>query len=210
MGELEELHDSTAQPSDTEPEVPSEVPEEASNPEVIDAVEIVEAEKSEAELLQEKLEATQARLRTVSKAYTDLQSEMTAFRDRMEASAKVKAERQAFDAVGAFLDPVQNLKRSLATPGEDMAALLDGLSMVEKQFLDALTKLGLEEVPGEGSVFNPKYHEALAVTPVTDPAQDGKVLVVHQGGFVVKGKVLQAAQVVIGKFEAPASEDPEA
>jgi len=208
MGELEEPHDST--PSDTEPEVPEEAPEEAPKPEIIDAVEIVEAEKSEAEVLQEKLEATQARLRTVSKAYTDLQSEMTAFRDRMEAQAKVKAERQAFEAVGAFLDPVQNLKRSIAAPGADMAGLLDGLSMVEKQFLDALTKLGLEEVPGEGAVFNPKYHEALAVSPVTDPDQDGKVLVVHQGGFVVNGKVLQAAQVVIGKYEAPASEAPEA
>ncbi|MEZ4319763.1 MAG: nucleotide exchange factor GrpE [Myxococcota bacterium] len=186
------------------PEVIYEEPhlvEPAAEPEVVEAVEVTELDR-----VREQLAANQARLRTVSKAYTDLQNEMAAFRDRMEAQSKVKAERNAFDAVSAFLDPVQNLKRSITTPGEDIGALVSGLTMVHKQFMDALTKLGLEEVPGEGAVFDPNYHEALAVMPVDDPSKDGRVLVVHQGGYAVKGKVLVAAQVVIGKHEAPAAE----
>lgn len=156
--------------------------------------------------LQGKYDETQARLRTVSKAYRELQAEMKAFRERMEARSKVESEQRAFDQARRFFDPVMNLKRSLAQPGDDMAALLSGLQMVQRQFMDAMEKLGLEEVPGEGADFDPNVHEALAVTPVTDAEQDNKVLMVHTAGFTVKGKVLQAAQVVIGKHQADAGE----
>jgi molecular chaperone GrpE len=156
--------------------------------------------------LQSRYDEAQARLRTVSKAYRDLQGEMHAFRERMEARAKMESERQAFDQARRFFDPVMNLKRSLAQQTSDIDALRSGLEMVQHQFMEAMEKLGLEEVPGEGASFDPNVHEALAVTPVTDEAQDGKVLMVHTTGFTVKGKVLQAAQVVIGKYQADAGD----
>ena len=61
-------------------------------------------------------------------------------------------------------------------------------------------------MPGEGATFDPQVHEALAVTPVTDASQDGKVLMVHTAGYTVNGKVLKAAQVVIGKHQADAGD----
>ncbi len=149
-------------------------------------------------------EEAQARLRTVSKAYSDLQHEMKAFRERMEARSKLDSELQAFQLAKTFFDPVMNLKRSLQS-GAEGEALVEGLRMVHHQFMVALEKLGLEEVPGEGAPFDPNVHEALAIAPVTDPAQDNKVLVVHTTGYSVKGKVLQAAQVVIGKLQEEAA-----
>lgn len=153
--------------------------------------------------LKQDLSAAQARLRTVSKAYTDLQKEMKAFRERMELQSKAAGERQAFQTVSTILEPVQNLKRSLGVDA-DVDALRNGVEMVHTQFMDALGKLGLKEVAGEGAMFDPTYHEALAVTPVEDAAQDGRILQVYRTGYVVNGKVLQAAQVVIGKHETPA------
>ncbi len=156
--------------------------------------------------LKDELGQAQARLRTVSKAYTDLQSEMKSFRERMTARSKGQSELQMFQMARTFFDPVMNLRRSLNQPGDDLAVLLDGLRMVQKQFMDAMTQLGLEEIPGEGAVFDPNLHEALAVTPVSDSDQDGKVLMVHTVGYRVNGKVLQAAQVVIGKHEETVGE----
>lgn len=152
------------------------------------------------------LEQAQSRLRAVSKGYSDLQAEMKLFRERMEARAKLDSELQAFEQVRRFFDPVMNLRRSIATPGEDIGLLIEGLRMIHSQFMDALAKLGLEEVPGEGATFDPNLHEALAVTPVDDPAKDGKVLVVHTAGYAVKGRVLQPAQVVVGKYQDTAGE----
>ena len=40
-----------------------------------------------------------------------------------------------------FFDPVMNLKRSIASPGEDIAGLVRGLQMIEGGFMEALRKL---------------------------------------------------------------------
>jgi molecular chaperone GrpE len=156
--------------------------------------------------LKEQLAAAQARLRKVSKGYRDLQEEMSSFRQRVENQARYKAERQSFEVVSGFFDPVMNLRRCIDSSADDPAGLLNGLQMTQKQFMDVLEKLGLQEVPGVGAEFDPNIHEALAVTPVTDSAMDGKVLMVHANGYSVNGKVLQAAQVVIGKHQEAADE----
>ena len=175
-------------------------------PEIIEPEAAGSAEPSEADRLREELAQLQSRLRTVSKAYTDLQAEMRAFRERAQLRLEADRERKAFEVVQAFFEPVMNLKRSIANHGDDMGTLLDGLRMIHHQFHTALENLGLEKIPGEGADFDPNIHEALAVSPVTDPALDGKVLMVHSDGYMVKGKPLQAAQVVIGKYEAPQGE----
>jgi molecular chaperone GrpE len=180
-------------------------PEEP-RPEVIDAAQAPVPEPDPTAEIQAKLDEAQARLRAVSKAYSDLQNENAAFRERMEARSKVQSEMQAFDQARHFFDPVMNLKRSLAQPTDDIGALRSGLLMVQKQFMDAMEKLGLEEIPGEGTLFNPAIHEALAVQPVSTPDLDGKVLTVITVGYRVKGKVLQAAQVLIGKYQESAGE----
>lgn len=170
----------------------------------LDATEELTPEKQQLRDLEGQLSEAQARLRAVSKKYTEMESDNKAFRERMEARAKFEAEQRRFTMAKAFFDPVMNLERSLENvPAGDFG---QGLAMVHQQFVEALRKLGLEEVPGVGATFDPTVHEALGITPVTDPEQDGKVLVVHQKGFVVDGKVLQAAQVVIGKLQEPAGD----
>ena len=197
--------------SDAQPAADAE-PGTDAEPEIIepsDEPEIVEPEPVELSVEDElrlSLEQTQSRLRAVSKAFTDSQAEMQAFRGRMENQAKFKAERQAFEQARAFFDPLQNLKRSVENADQGHDALVDGLQIVLNQFMEAMKKLGMEAIPGVGSVFDPRFHEALAITPVQDKEQDGRVLMVHADGYTVNGKVLQAAQVVVAKYQEPAGE----
>lgn len=165
----------------------------------------IAALKAKLEEAKESQKQTTERLKAVSKAYTDIQGEIKAVKERMEQRAKFDSELQAFDQVRAFFDPVMNLKRAMSVQG-DPELLRQGLDMVHHQFLEALRKLGLTEIPGVGAAFDPSIHEALGVQPVTERSLDGKVVTVHTTGFTVKGRVLQAAQVVIGKYE----EAPEA
>lgn len=152
--------------------------------------------------LDAQLQDTTAKLRAVSKAYKDLQDDYEHFRQRTAQQSEVKAERKSAEAVHKFFEPVQNLKRSLDAVDDDNP-LAGGLKMVLHQFNEAMNKLGLEQVPGAGADFDPNFHEALAVTPVDDPALDGKILHVHNDGYRVKNQLIQAAQVVIGKHEPP-------
>lgn len=189
--------------------------EDVVEPEVVDAVDhigeaeegvVVELEpQQDPELvsLRSDLEAAQARLRAVSKAYTDLKDEMASFRTRVEAQSKFKEQRRSFDLVKAIFEPVQNLGRSVDAGASDPEGMLQGLKMVHGQFTAALEKLGFGKVSGIGARFDPNLHEALAVMPVTDASQDGLILQVYVDGYHVAGKVLQAAQVVVGKHDPP-------
>lgn len=192
-------------PEEPEGNAPDTPVEEA--PAEVVAPEIRELRAKVAELEGKLVEAT-ARLRAVSKAYTDLQADQDAYRVRTNALMEQKAERKAAEAVEAFFEPVQNLERSLsAAPEGTDAGLLEGLRMVQHQFNESMTRLGLERIPTTGHDFDPNHHDALALTPVTDPRLDGKVLMVHSEGWRVKGKVIQPAQVIVGKHDPPAATD---
>lgn len=155
--------------------------------------------------LRSQLEEQSARLRAVSKAYTDLQHEMDAFRKRQQVLADARAERKAGEVVERFFEPVQNLKRALDAGGS-ADDLRDGVRLVLSQFARQLEELGLTEIPGEGSAFDPKLHDALALMPVPEPAQDGKVIQVYSTGWRIGDRVIQPAQVVVGKYEPPVAE----
>ena len=51
--------------------------------------------------------------------------------------------------------------------------------MVKDEFWSAFQKLGLEEIPGEGSLFNPNIHQALTTMPVADPVLNDTVVQVY-------------------------------
>jgi molecular chaperone GrpE len=146
-----------------------------------------------------RLRDVEGRLRTVSKAYSDLEADMNAFRQRITALADQRVERKAGELIEQFFEPVQNLRRSLQAKEADPHATIAGLEMILQQFTEVLAKLGLKEIPGIGANFDPSIHEAIATMPVTDPAEDGRVILVHSTGYRVGERVLQPAQVIIGK-----------
>jgi molecular chaperone GrpE len=197
-------HDDTAQASGPDAPAPSDgngapTPGEAGSGGA-EAIPQPDPRDIEIAELRRRLSETEARLKTVSKGYTDLESDMDSFRRRMTAQADQRVERKSAEVVEKFFEPVQNLKRSLEAGKADPAGVLAGLQMVLQQFTEVLNRLGLEEVPGVGASFDPNIHEALAVAPVTDKAQDGKVVTVYASGWRLGSKVLQPAQVVIGKY----------
>lgn len=165
--------------------------------ELVEAPEVIALREA-----RQELEASQARLRAVSKAYKDLQSEMDSFRIRQQKMAETKLERKIGDVLERFFEPIENLRRAMEAEGD----VKEGVAMVLQQFQDRLTALGVREAPGVGEDFDPNVHEALAILPVDDPEQDGKVLHVHTTGYTVNGRAVQAAQVVIGKFEGQVAE----
>lgn len=151
-----------------------------------------------------RLRDVESKARAISKAYQEQRDDMVSFRTRMEAQAAQRADRKQAEVCERFFEPVQNLRRALKAPSDDLAAFRTGVQMVLHQFDESLRGLGLEEVPGEGTDFDPTIHEALAIVPVPEAAQDGKVVTVYNTGYRLGTRVLQPAQVVIGKYDPPA------
>ncbi len=154
----------------------------------------------------------EARLRQVSAAYVKLQDEMQAFRERNERVQQERDRRRKGEVVMAMFEPVQNLRRSLeAWQQIDLPEdATRGLGLVLEQFQAALSKLGLEEINRAPVPFDPNFHDAICAMPVQHAALDGQVIQVFEAGYQVGDKVIQAARVIIGRYEAPVPEQVEA
>jgi molecular chaperone GrpE len=102
--------------------------------------------------------------------------------------------------VRGLLPALDNLERALAA-AEDQPEnrdhhLTDGIRLVQKELLGALTRVGIEPYSPLGETFDPHRHEAVAQQPV-EAAQSGTIVEVYQSGYRFGEDVLRAAKVVV-------------
>jgi len=94
-----------------------------------------------------------------------------------------------------------------AADSADAESLLAGSEATLKLLSTALERFGVEEVDPEGEPFNPELHEAMTVQP-SDDVEPGSVMTVIQKGYLLNGRLLRPARVIVAaeRAEAPADE----
>ena len=119
-------------------------------------------------------------------------------RSRRELGDAVKVARE--DLLRDLLPVFDNLERASLHAGTatDTKALADGISMVQRQFLDVLGRLGIERVASVGQPFDPAVHEAVQHLE-TDEFPPGAVANELQAGYRMGDRVLRPAMVVVAK-----------
>ncbi|MGZ4959101.1 MAG: nucleotide exchange factor GrpE [Methylomonas sp.] len=76
----------------------------------------------------------------------------------------------------------------------------EGSELTIKQFESVFAKFNIEAIDPTGQPFNPELHQAMAMQPSsTVPA--GNVITVFQKGYVMNGRLLRPAMVVVAKAE---------
>jgi molecular chaperone GrpE len=122
-------------------------------------------------------------------------------RARRELGDAVKVGRE--DLLRDLLPVFDNLERASAHAGTatDVKALAEGISMVQRQFVDVLGKLGVERVASTGEPFDPAVHEAVQHLE-TDEFAPGVVAAELQAGYRMGGRVLRPALVVVAKAKS--------
>ncbi len=75
--------------------------------------------------------------------------------------------------------------------------LLEGVGMIMKRLQAVLSKEGVEKIPGEGSKFNPDYHEAALKVPSEE--EEGTVVEEVRPGYMLKGRVLRPSIVKVAE-----------
>ena len=165
----------------------------------------------EYERVKAELESMTTRLKSLSVAYTKKQEEVEKIRQRFQRDAKLDEVKRRGDVVKVLFEPLENLKRSIETQrksGIDEAHI-QGLEFVQKNFMKCFHNMGLEEIPGVGSKFDPKMHDALMNMPVDQEIHDNVVMNVHSTGYRIEGIILRPSQVIVGKYTAPPKEEAE-
>jgi molecular chaperone GrpE len=76
-----------------------------------------------------------------------------------------------------------------------------GVEYIAQQLKKVLEDNGLVEIDPTGQPFDIMTHEAVTHDPVTDKAQDGKVLAVVSKGYSLNGKIIKPPKVKVGEFK---------
>lgn len=114
-------------------------------------------------------------------------------RTRREIEDAVFRARQ--DLLSSFFPTADNLERALEL-ARDNDNLFKGIEMVAREFRGALTKFGIEAVPGVGHPFDPAIHEALQQVDSPDHAP-GVVVREFEKGYRQGDRLLRPARVII-------------
>ncbi|MCY3818958.1 MAG: nucleotide exchange factor GrpE [Gammaproteobacteria bacterium] len=101
---------------------------------------------------------------------------------------------------GELLPVIDNFERALEVAADD-SAVREGLDLSMKLLSGVLEKAGIEVVDPIGEPFDPTYHEAMATVDNPD-AEPGSVTEVVQKGYVLNGRLLRAARVLVAKRDA--------
>lgn len=122
------------------------------------------------------------------------------FRKRSRREVTDASERGREEILKELLPVFDNLERAAdhAKGATEMSALIDGIDLVIKQFVDTLAKVGVEKLDARGQAFDPSVHEAIQQLE-TDEVPPGSVAYQVQPGYKMGGRLVRPCMVVVAK-----------
>ncbi|UZJ43010.1 nucleotide exchange factor GrpE [Marinimicrobium sp. C6131] len=157
---------------------------------------------------EESVEALKARIDSLSAAMEAAKEQV--LRSQAEAqNARRRAEQDVEKAhkfgqeklLQDLLPVVDNLERALAamdTDNPDLKAVVEGIQLTHKSFIDALAKYHVEPVDPRGEPFDPERHQAMTMVANPD-VEPNTVIDVFQKGYTLHGRLVRPAMVVVSK-----------
>ncbi len=176
--------------------------------------EALEAAKEEAQAAEgeagdnetSEVEALQAQVQEFQEQMLRSQAEMQNVRRRAEIDVE-KAHKFALEKFVKELLPVaDSLEKAVeSTEGHDesgelVASIREGVEMTLSLFMSSLKKFNVAPINPVGEPFDPQHHEAMSMVPAPD-AEPNSVVAVVQKGYLLNGRVVRPAMVVVAKAE---------
>lgn len=186
-----------------------EVKQEEIQPEVVTEETQAEEQNTPQEeplaLAQARIAELEAYIAEADKREQDIQlraqAEIQNIRRRAEQDVE-KAHKFALEKFSKeLLTVVDNLERGLdaldkAVTDETTQALVDGVEMTHKEFINTLAKFGVVAIGEVGEAFNPELHEAISMQPA-EGIEANHVSIVLQKGYTLHGRVIRPAMVMV-------------
>ena len=126
------------------------------------------------------------------------QADLVNYRRRIEGEQESSRLRNQQRIVLRFADVIDQLDVALSSDTLDNAdaGWLEGITAIQKNFVNALTAEGFERFTSVGEVFDPRRHEALLST-ATSEYEPNTVVTELRPGYMRNEEVVRPAQVQI-------------
>ena len=170
------------------------------NEEVVD--ETIASQDPEVEVVTEpkvdELEVLKEENKDLSEKLLRLQADFDNYRRR---TAKEQGELANFvtaNVVEKFLKVYDNFERAIEgnKKVEDPEIIRVGMEKIERQFVQALESLKVEEISAHGEKFNPEFHEAL-MKGANPEMEDDTIDAVFEKGYKLEGRIIRPSKVKV-------------
>ncbi len=155
---------------------------------------------NDVESLRKALAAMEAKADDHWARYLRTAAEMENVRKRaqrdVEKAHKFGLEKFAGDVLGVRDSIAMGL--DAAKEQATVESLIEGSELTLKLLEQVLNRHGVTEINPAGQVFDPEWHEALAMIDSPD-AEPNTVVQVVQTGYEINGRLLRAARVLVAK-----------
>jgi molecular chaperone GrpE len=134
--------------------------------------------------------------------YLDLAQRTRAEFDNYQKRNRTERDQERKYAYGPLardlLPVIDHLQRALdaARKAGDSGPLVQGVAMVETQFLELLKRNGITSIEAEGKPFDPNMHQAVMQKPSAEH-ESNSILQVLESGFMNHDRVLRPAKVIV-------------
>lgn len=172
-------------------------PEEAN-----DAAPLSEVEELRLELEQQVQSGKDAQERCLR-----IQAEFENYKKRSQKDQIEQTKYANERLIKETLPVIDNLERAIEHSKEsrDFEKMLEGVDMIQKQFLDVLDKFGVKPIESLNQAFNPFFHQSVGYVDIEadSDVEENHVVNEAQKGYVINDRVLRPSLVLVGKEKAP-------
>ena len=158
------------------------------------SAEVEEAGQTQFSETEGELEALRAERASYLDRLARLQAEFDNYRKRNVKEQQDFRDYALVDALKSLLPILDSLDRALKTDAASLQDFRSGIELIDKQFHDALARLGVEPIPAAGEVFDPNLHQAVQMVE-TDEVEHHHVIDELQRGYRIKDRLLRPAMV---------------
>lgn len=147
---------------------------------------------SEAETLKATIASLEDRVR---RQQAEFMNDMRRVQRQSDERVRFAAQPVVEDILGvadALHGAIDGLRDS-----EHERRVAEGLLAVERQLLDGLARHGVSRIDAVGKPFDPSFHQA--VLEMESPAAERTVLQVVRPGFLLHGRVVRPAHVIVSR-----------
>ena len=168
----------------------------------------ISARGDDADDLQARLEEAEREREQFKGIAARAQADLVNYRRRAEEEKNEIRRNAKSTLLMKMLSTVDDLDRALAMiPSDQSAGWSEGIELVRRNVVNTLDAEGVTKVETLGKPYDPAYAEALLFRE-TEDGDEGTVIEVFKEGYMYKGRVLRAAQVVVAKRpEQPETDD---
>ena len=158
-------------------------------------------EDEEKELtVEEQLEAANAEIASLKDQLLRKIAEFDNYRKRTIKEKTDLILNGGEKTIVTILPVIDDMERALKNmkSADDVNAVLEGVELIYKKFMDILGKQGVSVIETKEADFDVDLHEAVAQLPAPTPELKGKVMDCTLTGYKLNEKVIRHAQVVVG------------